>query len=340
MVRKREGKNVEVNNIEKEVLSSIILKDFLDTLEIGGAIAYKNLTIFPVFRTLKKRVEKLKTLSEAIEAGIVEIRETGIVAQVEIINKSEDTKILILEGETIKGGAQNRAINTSIILDEKSSVKIPTTCVQQSRWNTFDAPFLKTGSLSPSSSSSMSSAVSRSMMLSHSAYRKGERETLSYMADQGKIWGEINSQLNFVGAGDDTKDIHSAYEKKKADIDSVYEKLKPYLPISDDWVGLVGILNNEWVLMDICDEYEIAKNHLEKILRGYIYEAVVSEKTVECVKTQDDIINLLAMLDGKQYEEFDSLTKNGKELRYAKDKETISILLYKNNVIHIIFSRR
>jgi hypothetical protein len=32
--------------------------------------------------------------------------------------------------------------------------------------------------------------------------------------------------------------------------------------------------------------------------------------------------------------------KNGKELRYVKDKENISIFSYKEDVVHIIFSRR
>ena len=358
MVKKREGKEIKIRYKKeiKKISRSGVLKTFLDTIEIGAPISYKNLTIFPVFRPQKKRVEKLKTLSEALSAGIVEIKETGVVREIEIINKSDDTKILILEGETIKGGAQNRVINTTVILDEKASVKVPTTCVQQHRWNGFDAPFTKTDYSPPSLLCDLNTSVYKSMMSSKKSMdnyiddvgldeiRRGGRSDepipLCYNANQSMIWNTTAGYLSEAGSNDLTGDLHSAYKEKKIDIDDAYNKIKPYLPSEKDWVGIVSIINAEWILLDVCDEQDIAKHHLERLIRSHIYEALVSKESVESSKTTDDIVAELTKLSEKKYDEFDSLTKNGKELRYQKNNENISILFYKDDIIHILFSRK
>lgn len=337
MVKKREGKPVQVIKVVMDKNKTV--KKFLDTLEVGSPISYDNLTIFPIFRPIEKRIEKLKTLSEALELKIVDIKETGTVSEIEIVNKSDDTKILILEGETIKGGAQNRVINTTIILDEKSSIRVPTTCVQQHRWNTFDAPFTKTDYSPPDVLTSLSASVSRSMSTS-----RGSGGSICYAADQTQIWDKCSVNLGYVSSGDSTGDIHSVYKEKAPDIDKAYSKIKPYLPTGEDWVGIISVIDNMWFLGDICDEHDIAKNHLERLIKSHIYQALVSQNRVQSSYTQEFIVEFLDKFGQIEYEQFDSLTKNGKEFRYSEKSESLeqnaSILFYKDELVHFLLSQR
>src|SRR5262249_20122434 len=42
--------------------------------------------------------------------------------------------VLLLEGEGLRGGKQNRILNTSVLIPARSSVEIPVSCVEQHRW--------------------------------------------------------------------------------------------------------------------------------------------------------------------------------------------------------------
>ena len=46
-----------------------------------------------------------------------------------------DTPVLLVEGETVVGGQQDRTLNVSVLVPAGASVEIPVSCVQAGRWN-------------------------------------------------------------------------------------------------------------------------------------------------------------------------------------------------------------
>jgi hypothetical protein len=72
---------------------------------------------------------------EAISMLALEIREvqSGSVPTLEAVTKGQ--AVVILAGDTLEGGKQNRVVNVSIWLAPRSVTAIPVTCLEQGRWN-------------------------------------------------------------------------------------------------------------------------------------------------------------------------------------------------------------
>jgi hypothetical protein len=62
----------------------------------------------------------------------MEIDEGGSVPELRVQNKSA-SMILILDGEELVGAKQNRIVNTTILIQGKSTTVIPVSCVEQGR---------------------------------------------------------------------------------------------------------------------------------------------------------------------------------------------------------------
>ena len=324
-VRKSSKVSISGKNGKKRVSSHVYLTSFVNDLEVAEATSYKNLYVYPVFRQTLKKVG-LKTLSEALKDGLVEIKETGVVKEIEVVNKSKDVKILIMEGDIVKGGAQNRILNVSMIIDEESSVKVPCTCVQQGRWNNFDAKFTEIKTSSPSMSKAHDQSVFTSMCSS--------RGSSLYAADQSKVWSEVNCYLAGAGSHDTTKDYTSAYTSKSDDIKEYKDAFKGKLPEDDE--SLVGLIVSvgKVVKFDICADHAMFTLHMDNLLEGCYLDAVsIKDETKEY--SAKDMTDFLNSIITSKVEEFDTPNKLGVSVVFTGDQVKGNALLYKEDIVHL-----
>jgi hypothetical protein len=108
---------------------------------------------------------------------------------------------LLLAGQIVRGGKQNRGINADILIGANSSIEIPVTCVEQGRWshadsNDFSNDFSHGGFEPPS----VRSAKMRSV---HARRRVGG----AAIADQSAVWDEISVMQNAVRAESVSSDL-------------------------------------------------------------------------------------------------------------------------------------
>src|SRR5688572_30347111 len=121
-----------------------------DQLEVGllaneataKNYTYHHLRLYPIrakesFQKTFRDVGKYMSLKEAIEKKKVKISEKnggGNVNELTIENLSSDT-IIVLPGEIIKGGKQDRVVNQDMVLSPRSGKKtLPVFCVESGRW--------------------------------------------------------------------------------------------------------------------------------------------------------------------------------------------------------------
>jgi hypothetical protein len=133
------------------------IKDFLEIVKLAKAQSHQNLVLFPLLAPESGEPDYF-TLEEALgqEAVIItEVSEGGQVPELKLVNHSE-SKVLILDGEELKGAKQNRIVNATFLIGPKSEVVIPVSCVEHGRWcyksRRFDTPLPpngKPGTLSP-----------------------------------------------------------------------------------------------------------------------------------------------------------------------------------------------
>ncbi|MCS7228549.1 MAG: DUF6569 family protein [Candidatus Kryptonium sp.] len=110
--------------------------DLFNRVTIGEAKQYENMVVYPLFSVEDGKNEYL-TLDEALKQSLIkitEVGEEGTVNKLKVENLA-DLPILILEGEELIGAKQNRTINTTILIKEKTTTFIPVSCVEQGRWN-------------------------------------------------------------------------------------------------------------------------------------------------------------------------------------------------------------
>ena len=100
-----------------------IIADYISSFEFGQLQHYKNMGIIPLLSSLDDSPEYL-TLRTALEQKkliITEVSKSGSVPELKVINKAE-IPVLLLDGEEVIGAKQNRVLNTTILLEEKSKL--------------------------------------------------------------------------------------------------------------------------------------------------------------------------------------------------------------------------
>jgi hypothetical protein len=101
---------------------------------ISGPYTYRNLSIYLVHGNDTVAAGDYLTLEEALDAGVIRIKETGDVNTLQVVNKSK-RKIFIQSGDIIKGGKQDRVIKNDLIININSgTVNINVFCVEHGRW--------------------------------------------------------------------------------------------------------------------------------------------------------------------------------------------------------------
>lgn len=103
--------------------------------EVGQPISHQNLTVFPVRILTPTQRTNFLTLKEAQQKNLVSIRElpNATVSEVLIENKS-DKPILLIGGEVILGGKQDRIVEHDFVVPPKKIAKVRVYCVEPGRW--------------------------------------------------------------------------------------------------------------------------------------------------------------------------------------------------------------
>jgi hypothetical protein len=103
--------------------------------EVGQPIVHQNLVVFPVRIVSGASKSDLLTLSEAQQKNLVSVRELpdARVSEVLVENKS-DRPLLLVGGEIIIGGKQDRIVEHDVIILPKKTASVKVYCVEPGRW--------------------------------------------------------------------------------------------------------------------------------------------------------------------------------------------------------------
>jgi hypothetical protein len=100
---------------------------------LSGPVTHDNLAIYFVHGESRPGPVPL-TLQEALVKKTVEVRETGSVTELQVMNTGDDA-VYVQAGDIVKGGRQDRVLIVSMLLSPRSGiVAIPVFCVEHDRW--------------------------------------------------------------------------------------------------------------------------------------------------------------------------------------------------------------
>ena len=277
-------------------------------------IRHGNLTVFPVAAAKSYPTGEFMTLDEGLRSGDVVVTEAGNVqglirrhptpavrnegAQVNrlvLVNNSK-RPLLLLAGEIVSGGKQDRVIGKDrIVPAESDPVDLSVFCVEPGRWVATSEHF---GASEAMYGKAVGAAIPRpqppmAMMAQPSVRAKAMADK-----DQNQVWAEVRRQQQAVGvevAGAAPEVAHtSSYarvmenEEVKKQVDSVarpieqnYQSLIRQLH-DRNAVGVVVAVNGRIIWADVFASTDLLEKYWPKLVRSYASEAFVTRaKDVE-----------------------------------------------------------
>jgi hypothetical protein len=287
--------------------------------ETGGAAGYKvlepirhgNLTVFPVLASKSYPTGEFLTLDEGLRSGEVVVTEYGNlqglirrhpmhpvvhgnaeVNRLVLVNNSK-RPLLLLAGEIVSGGKQDRVIGKDrIVPAESDPVDLSVFCVEPGRWVATSEHFGASEAIYGGAVGGKVNAPAPMAMMAQPSVRAkamGDK-------DQNEVWAEVKKQREAVriemsaAAPTVATDVAqtSSYAKvmeneevrKRVDavakpIEQNYQSLIKQLR-DRNAVGVVVAVNGRIIWADVFASTELLEKYWPKLVRSYASEAVVT----------------------------------------------------------------
>ena len=298
------------------------IEEFVGQTRVGEPVSFRNLTVFPLIYAGDKGPD-YAILNEAMSLGEAEVSELeeGESVPTLVVRNKGDRSVLILAGQGLEGGLQNRTVNTSILADI-GETRIPVSCVEQGRWERS----------SDFCSRDFAHSSLRSLMLVHTSHSL--RTTRTFHSEQSEVWDEISRLSDSTNSPSETGSLYESFSKFE---ETVKEYEKPLERLGSCHGVLVGV-NGRIVGMDMLSREDPFEKVRSRLLRSYIVEAM--EKT-NGTKTcpADAAQSFLEGLGRAKTTPFPSCSL-GTDMRWETNDLQASALVHQDHVVHLMAFRR
>jgi len=294
-----------------------IVDGYLGALRVGDGIALGRMALFPVFHQGESPL-RYRVLSETLADGSVEVRErpSASVPELFLVNRSDDM-VLVMDGEEVVGGKQNRIVNASFLIAPRSEVALPVSCVEHGRWHDA-APGFSAGE-----------AVFFSLKREkEEQVRANLRQSGRAMADQGAVWEAVAAKQRRTKAHSATGAMNDIYQERAEGL-AVYERA--FKPV-EGAVGMAVALSGRMAGADLFDQPSTAYKLWSKLVRSYAMDALDGEVGGQVERNRAE--RLLKRLVRARIESFPSLAL-GQDLRLDGDGAVGSALVFEGIVAHM-----
>jgi hypothetical protein len=299
---------------------------------LTGPHTHKNLCIYLIHnKALARRAEYI-SLEEALEKGIVRVKETGNVNHLTAENLSSQYHVFIQSGDIVKGGKQDRTIGHDVVLAPKSG-KVPLNafCVESGRWR-------------PRGKERVQQFSSSKKRLSSKALKIAAKKAKS----QGEVWKAVEEEQEKLSRklGKSVKSRVSETSLQLTLEDEAVQKesqayvkaISPKGLAASDIVGYAYTINGEFNTADIYESNNLFKRIWAKALEAAACEAVAAPEPtkpwVQAPGTKFISEQINSGLQGKIDEQKDY--KNSRLITYeAKDNYVFETQNRSGEVIHL-----
>ena len=300
-----------------------IIKGHIEGIRFGEIQAYNHVAVIPMISASGSGPDYL-TMKEAMDAhhlSVTEMTEGGTVPELKVINRA-DKSVLLLDGEELTGAKQNRVLNTTILLKEKSETAIPVSCTEHGRWSYSSSFFEESGHI-------MSAKIRR---VKNASVGENLKFARSFCSNQGAVWDEIAVQAMVNKVNTPTGAMRDVLEAKQEDLDTFLE----HFPVVTDQNGLLVMVNGEVVGLDMVSRTPAFGTLHPKLIKSYVMDALTEKpvKGKEASRKKADAF-LHKILQCMEHT-FDSVGY-GRDYRYEGKKIVGSALVHESTVIHMAF---
>jgi hypothetical protein len=292
----------------------------LPTLQVGTLISHDGLTVFPLFSEQGPDIEYCLA-EEALADGtavIEEVSEAGSVPELLVDNLGKK-RVLLLEGEELRGAKQNRILNTTVLVAAGTKLKIPVSCVEQGRWRYSARHFQASGNF-------MTAKLRRAVKESVGTSLKASR---GHRADQSQVWGAVSELHESLAVESQTaamSDAFNAYEERIAE----YRDKLNYVAGA---VGLAVAIGGRVTSVDFFDKPSTCQNVWPRLLSGIVFDAMESKETVAS-PTADDVEKFISFAEELNWKPVQPVGEGSEFRAESTGGDHASALLCDGAIVH------
>jgi hypothetical protein len=283
------------------------VRDLLGGLRLGEPLRSGALTLaplLPVDGNVKRQTGYLP-LEEALRRKLVAISEQAQAQVPELLATSTaESPVILVGGEQVVGGLQNRVFNTTILVAAKSALRIPVTCVEAGRWHEsyenygdyedYEAPTTSTGADGDETEQPAAARPDRRAFAAEEAaysklrkmHAKSVTASLSagggHFSDQSAVWSEVHERMASSAAYSPSGAMHALYRapERAKKLKETMERLRR----PEGALGFVAALGSDVLGAELFTDEALADAYWEKLARTYAIEALdAGESSTEAV---------------------------------------------------------
>ena len=225
-------------------------------LQLGEPREHRGIVVTPLFPRLTPGASYI-TLEEALPRGFVvtEVSDSGSVAELDVRNPLDD-RVLLYDGEELVGAKQNRILNVTVLVEARSKLPIPVSCVEQGRWSRASQPF------APAPHASNPELRRRK---SQALYV----EPLSRGRAQSEVWDAVEAKAARMHVASPTGANADAFRSRAPDL----RRLEQEFPLEPGQAGAVLALGDT-LCLDWVSRPEAFAQLWPKLRAGYLLDAL------------------------------------------------------------------
>ena len=294
------------------------LRDYVGVLDMGAPVEEGGVRFYPLFvRDLRaERADPPVCLLEEVEG--LRVEETSNVGQLWVVNES-DTRVLLLEGDIVEGGRQNRVINATCVVEPGTRTPLPTSCVEQGRWGQSKGHFSGSGhSVSPKVRSALKRSVTETLTSTGGA---------SFASDQSAVWASTTVSLNTHGSSNATSDHMQVYRDKQAELKTQAARVESQLQ-DPRLIGLAVTHADGSAVVEAFGSPRIAAKVLERIVCSHLLNPPGDAGHAEA----GGLLPAIAQAPG---ESSPASTGSGEQVRLSESRLAASACVYGGATLHL-----
>jgi ARG/rhodanese/phosphatase superfamily protein len=296
------------------------VRELIEGVRAGEALRAGGLTLIPLLPATErvKRQSGYLPLEEALKLGLVTVTEQAQATVPELMATSTaETPVVLVGGEQVIGGLQNRVLNTTILVAAHVTQPIPVTCVEAGRWHDTgayaayanvadddDAPVSMDANVAQAPTPRRQTAA-RAFTSDEAGYAslrrmhsKAVTASLSsgrgHRSDQGAVWGEVSARMVSTGSYSSSDAMDTLY--KTPERANKLAETMGTLKRPDGALGFVAAVGSKVLGAEIFTDEALADAYWEKLARSYAVEALDAapggDDTTNTTATGDDAINV------------------------------------------------
>jgi hypothetical protein len=256
------------------------MKMFEVEVELGDELVIGGLSVFPLTGKREAGPAYL-TGPEAFEAGMIKVSELDPpeVPSLAIFNLAP-VPILLVEGEMLVGGDQNRTMNVTVLCPPQVRTIVPVSCVEAGRWG-------KRRTVSASGKHAPGSL--RAAKTANLEPRSDD--VSSRRSDQGLIWDEVERQSMAHDVFSATSALDDVQEQIEDRLAFEFEKIRTV----PGQIGVICAIGEQVVGLDLFDKPSTLERYLRSIVAGHALDAPPLPSGADPIRA---IEHFLAQIDG------------------------------------------